>query len=435
MMAGICRRAARGSSRNRAAERGAVALMTVLLLPVLFGFGAFVIDLARMYVYKTEIQNAMDGCALAASLALTGDPDDTIFDRARAYGRVVLDPSAASATAARPPISVNRLHFQHDNFGLDSARLQVVVSSALSGPWVSSAGGGVAAQDAKFARCAYTDPDNPLLFLPLLRAIAPTAADKLTVAAYATAGLTPSQSACALPIGVCIAPGGTAANNWGIAIGTRLTSVTGSPPTYGPGQFGWLDFTPPSGGASELAEMIKGSGSCAVKLGDQVGEAGAITSLQHAWNSRFGLYGPGSLSVSDAPPDFTGYGYSPPASSNYADYEARYAARAPFNAKPPGSWKRLTNPEHTAYGQRRRVATVPVVNCAEFASGMPKVQDLACVLLLAPIKGSPAGGWPAGSSATIDIEFLGRASTPGTPCVSYGLAGGTFGPPVPTLVQ
>jgi hypothetical protein len=35
----------------------------------------------------------------------------------------------------------------------------------------------------------------------------------------------------------------------------------------------------------------------------------------------------------------------------------------------------------------------------------------------------------------MDVEFLGLTRTAGTPCASSGLAGGSFGPLVPALVQ
>lgn len=48
----------------------------------------------------------------------------------------------------------------------------------------------------------------------------------------------------------------------------------------------------------------------------------------------------------------------------------------------------------------------------------------ACVLMLNPIKGPN----------DVVLEYLGEPNTPGTPCASYGLAGGS-GPLVPVLVQ
>ncbi len=431
----------RRRSALRRAQSGAIAIMAAILLPVMFGFGAFVIDLARLYVYKTEIQNAMDACALGASLALTGVNDTKIFDQGRAYGRVVMDPAAASAGGARPDVSINRLHLQRDNFALDN--VVVEYSTALSGqPWVAATGtsGGLAPTAARFARCSYQDLDNPLFFLPLLKALVPGVAERMTVAASAAASLTPAQSACAFPVAMCASPGTNAGTNWGLTPGQRYTSVTSTPPVFGPGAFGFLDFDPPAGGAAELAAAMIGSGACAVELGDPVGAPGFIASVRDAWNSRFGIYptgggGPNALNVNSAPPDRTGISFPAPSTNRYPAYVAAAASNTAFQGGLPNNRTKTLSPQLATFGQKRRVVTAAIVNCAALGGGgTPPVLDFACILLLAPV---PATGSPAWTqvSPTMDVEFLGLASKPGTPCASLGQPGGTFGPPIPTLVQ
>lgn len=51
-------------------QRGAVAIMFGLLVFLLFGFMALVIDLGRTYVVRTELQNASDAAALAGAQKL-----------------------------------------------------------------------------------------------------------------------------------------------------------------------------------------------------------------------------------------------------------------------------------------------------------------------------------------------------------------------------
>ena len=48
-------------------QRGNVLIWFALLLPVLFGFMALSVDLARLYLVKTELQNAADAAALAGA--------------------------------------------------------------------------------------------------------------------------------------------------------------------------------------------------------------------------------------------------------------------------------------------------------------------------------------------------------------------------------
>jgi len=54
-------------------QRGAVAILFVLCLPVLLGFAALAVDLARLQLVKIELQNAADAAALAGARSLT-DP-------------------------------------------------------------------------------------------------------------------------------------------------------------------------------------------------------------------------------------------------------------------------------------------------------------------------------------------------------------------------
>jgi len=54
-------------------QRGAVAILFVLCLPVLLGFAALAVDLARLNLTKVELQNAADAAALAGAHSLS-DP-------------------------------------------------------------------------------------------------------------------------------------------------------------------------------------------------------------------------------------------------------------------------------------------------------------------------------------------------------------------------
>ena len=48
-------------------ERGTIAVATAVSMLILVALLGVVVDLGRMYVVKTELQNAADACALAAS--------------------------------------------------------------------------------------------------------------------------------------------------------------------------------------------------------------------------------------------------------------------------------------------------------------------------------------------------------------------------------
>lgn len=53
-------------------QGGAILVMTVIFLVVLLGFSALALDLGRLYVLRTEMQNAADASALAAAAELDG---------------------------------------------------------------------------------------------------------------------------------------------------------------------------------------------------------------------------------------------------------------------------------------------------------------------------------------------------------------------------
>ena len=60
---------------NRAAaarERGQVVVMFALLIPVLFGLGAIVLDIGNWYVHKRHLQTQVDAAVLAAGPAFVG---------------------------------------------------------------------------------------------------------------------------------------------------------------------------------------------------------------------------------------------------------------------------------------------------------------------------------------------------------------------------
>ena len=81
-------------------QRGAVVVTVALLMMFLLGFMGFALDFARTFVVKTELQTAMDSCALSAAQELDGAAD--------AITRAV----SAGLTAG----NVNGVNFQSQNW-------------------------------------------------------------------------------------------------------------------------------------------------------------------------------------------------------------------------------------------------------------------------------------------------------------------------------
>jgi len=415
----------------RRRQRGAVAIIVGLTLAVLIGAVGLALDGGRLYVNKTETQNAADACALAASLELTGAPNIPL---------------------ARFPIaeSAGRLVGTRNNVNLQShpvanGDITVEFSTALTGaPWVSA---GSATADAKYVRCTIAETGIAPWFMQVL------GFGDQTVRSLATATLANSQGACtAIPVGIC-APDPNAsppaAQPWGLTRGQWLVATFGTGGQL-TGSFGWLDYSPPAGGASELAAALRGTGACSVATGQQVGQSGAASSLRLAWNTRFGIYAPSEPSPLTTPtaavPDWSGYSYTPTnfrsqanALQSFLDtrtahtaYGANVAAgnlTTGLSVGPGGSTVLQTGALRN--GGNRRLVPAPVINCSGFASSQTvPVLDWGCVLMLHPISQS-------GGPEQVRIEYVGLASDLGSPCSTIGYVGNSAstGPLVPALVQ
>lgn len=424
----------------RRSQRGSVAVITGLTIAVLIGFLGLSVDLGRLFVIKAELQTAMDSCALAAASQLRpGTGSTTTLDRAIAYGKT-------------PP---NRANFQGQL--IDPNNIQFSFSDTLAGPYTSYSGGGnpALANSARYARCTYPLANVPVLFMRVLNSVTET-----SVGATAVATLAPSQTNCGFPVAVCREPTATAPD-YGLAKGQwvgGLGSVggggggpNGCTAGTGTGNFCWIDFSPPAGGASELSTLIQGQGQCDLEITNPIGQTGVVASLVDAWNTRFGIYPPGGGSgnnITNAPPDWTGYAYNTttwPAQFNAygnptlsggalaGNFVSRRDAFTPFNSDSGitiNPSQPISSGQHHALGRDRRVVLAPVMNCSQFATTQTIQMDRwACVLLLAPISN------PGGGSFSAKLEFLGMADEPGTPCATTGLGGGSAGPLVPVLVQ
>ncbi|MDQ9168914.1 pilus assembly protein TadG-related protein [Oxalobacteraceae bacterium R-40] len=414
-------------SRHLARQRGAVAIVVALSMAVLIGFVGLALDTGKLYVAKTELQNSADACALAAAQELT-----------------TATPLAVSEAAG---ITTGRMHnvlFQQYQIELASDAA-VTFSSALNGPYVTK--DSISPLAATFVRCDVTREQIPTWLMHVLNMIPGVEITPTTVSARAVASRVPAQTNCALPVALC----STAVNPLSPpAAGTWIQGAIG--PSGGQnagsggltGNFKWVDFTPPAGGASELGQMLTSPGTCNLpSTGAEVGQPGNVSSAANDWNSRFGIY-QGNVQPEAAIPDFTGYAYTEltwPAQFNaFDDFRARRAANAPYQTNAVTGLNARGNISGADFlsqnGADRRLAVAPIVDCAGFASGSTApVVNWACVLMLHPINNS-AGGSGTGADR-MWLEYRGLSSELGSPCASLGVPGGanSQGPMVPTLVQ
>lgn len=425
--------------RPRAArqrQKGGVLILVGLALSALIGFLGIVVDLGRLFITKTELQSAMDACALAASAELKPGvvpPDPLSIARAVSAGTTAGTRNRADFQSAAVALSAADIYF--------SDRLS---DNSTTFPFGYVPSGAADPATARFVLCARSLNGIATWFMQVLEGFLGLASTANSVGAWATATLQPAQTSCALPIGVCMLPGATPSDPFaGMVVGQWLSSKLTAAAT---GSFSWVDFSPETGGgASELANMIKGSGQCDLPpVGTPVGQQGNIESLDKAWNTRFGLY-KGADNSSTATPDYSGYGYTPtnwPSQFNAfgggagvdLNYQTARGSNLTYQGTPGQGYRSTTSLDLAGNGADRRIAVVPIVDCAAWAASNPQTQPVlayACVLMLHPMT-------HFSDPLYVDdvwLEYRGPANDPTTPCSTAGMAGGTTGPLVPVLVH
>lgn len=408
----------------RRPQHGAVAVMVALSLTVLIGAAGLAIDGGRLYINKSELQTAVDACALAAARELVcAATSSGCLQNAEAAGTMV---------AAR-----NRADLQKNAVN----GVAVTFATALSGVYAPRAG---AAGNARFVRCTASQTG----IVPWLMGVVGSGAGN-TVVASAVATGAPSQNFCLnTPLALCSKGSDT---NFGYTPNTWITAIADASDKLA-GDMRWASLTGNTSTTSVRDQLDSPTPVCNYSTGSPVAISnGTQQGIKSAFNTRFGLYpnGAGAAGPGDVPPDRTGYAYPTNAydigsTGVFADYRSRQDSHTPFTpgsykGNPPGngngnggnqagtySGNPITAAQHQQYGADRRLITVPVANCG--ASG-PTVLSTACLLMLNPLGN--------GATNNIYMLFLGNASAGSTACGSTGTPGGSTsgGPLVPTLVQ
>lgn len=416
-------------AKLKSCQHGAVAIMVAICLTLLIGMIGLVVDLGHMFIIKTELQNAADSCSLAAARELDGTAES--LERAEKSGITV---------GQR-----NNVDLQNDAVSILASDVTFSENLSPNSSYLSRAAGAPAS--SKYVMCTLRRPDIAMWFMQVL------GFGNQAVGSKAVATIQPSQTSCAIPLGLCrppTAPGscpdGSAPDSARMCVGDWLSGRfdAGGGST---GSFNWIDFSPPAGGASELASILEGSGQCNLSVTAEVGEPGALgNSAARAWNSRFGLYqsGGGNPNLSSAAPDFTGYSYTttpegqaawPTQRNAFSDFLTRRASHAPYQGNastglnigiPP--YSSATVSELTTAGANRRLAVAPVVDCGgwEDTNHRATIINWACILMLHPID-SPGD--------IVRMEYRGLSNLTNSPCATFGIPGGTAGPLVAVLVQ
>jgi len=381
--------------------KGSIPILTLILMPVMLVSVGLALDVGKLFVVRSELQNAADACALAAAYELDGLTAIS-FTHAESAGIELANQ--------------NSVLFQKNQVAAPT----VAFSSAIDGSYVAAAAANPASD--VYARCSVSETDIPNWFLQLLPGFA-----NQTISAQAVASNVPGQSTCALPIGICEA--GLTGKSPGDWVGGVQSAQNGAG-----GYFQWIDFNAPAGGANELKALLSGANSCAVSATTpNVGQFGLASGADPHYNTRFGIYAGGTPST--AAPDVSGFAYHlsnwPSKFNAYADYvtskvPSHAAYQNPLSGiNLAGNPSVLNSSDLASRGQSRRVANAPVIDCAT-----QEIKKWACVFLLHPMNTQGNPGFE------MFIEYLGDSSTAG-PCKTFDFAGGPAnnGPRVSALVQ
>jgi Flp pilus assembly protein TadG len=403
-------------------QRGAVIVTVSLVLLFLLGFMGIALDFGHLFVVKTELQTAMDSCALAAAEELDGQ--STALTRATNAGL-----SAGN---------LNNVNFQSGTWSNQGkiVSTDLTFRNAAYQPTTDPA-------TAKYAQCQHTQSGVQMWLLKAMGAFSGSAAtypNTQNVMASAVATRASAQTTCPIPIALKPKPGGIAPN-YGFTVGEWVTLLHAQNAAQG-GQIGWANLDGSNSASETEAEM---NNHCGTEVGDTLGTPGVQSSIADAWNARFGIYKNNS-GPSENPPDFTGYAYTatnwPTQANAYDDFLAKrstFASCANTGTRVRGanscesitglslnSFQDLAPPGnatggHRDFGANRRLVVVPVIN------GASQVVDYACMLMLQPLSIPMA--------PSVQLEFRGNAGDENSPCTTIGLAGGAAGPLVPVLVR
>jgi hypothetical protein len=423
----------RGTRHGRPGQRGAVAVAFILSVVLLLGIVGLSLDAGRLFVIRSELQNAADACALSAAAGL-GSTSSNQLVQAENWG---------IAAGSR---NLSRFQKQAVALPVDQA---VTFSETLGGTYRPK--NALGPDDVvRYVRCVAADAGVPPVLMQVLNLLPGTPVRAQRVVALATATNANSRVNCAMPLGVCRKAGSDAGPH-GLQVGEWIEGRW-EPGGGESGSFKWLKFdfakTVP-----DMDDLLKGNGQCAIDpttemTGDIPVKTGFINSLRAGYNSRFGLYS-GSDDATLYQPDFSGYSY-------WWDETAKEGAQGNWNPAEQGSafedfiarrgtyqpvqpefriagWKSASTSELQSYGGNRRLATAPVIDCDALETKAVTISGWACVFLLHPINNS--GNWPIDKAML--LEYRGLATDPASGCVTAGLPGNSTatGPLVPALVQ
>lgn len=278
-------------------QRGVYVVLMAVLLVVLIAFGALSLDLGRLFILRSEMQNAADAAALAAALELSGRSGS----RANAViaARDVLEHDSNFASVRDLLGSHIGVEF---HCAIGSEYDPEDISSFCSNAYVDGRSPAANDAEAHYVRVLLepeVDSDAysiELYFLPVLNALSSGVENRAFLNAAATAGR--NYYMCNWPPVMLCNPFESVGGQFNTAMsrGGQIQLKQQGGNTWSSGNVSFLQpDVEPGGGAPEVAEYLADEGLVGCTPPIISTETGGMTNqTASALNTRFDLYNPPS---------------------------------------------------------------------------------------------------------------------------------------------
>ncbi|HKV35793.1 MAG TPA: pilus assembly protein TadG-related protein [Pyrinomonadaceae bacterium] len=394
---------------NRKKERGSVMIMTAILMGGLILALALCIDVARLYMLRTELQNAADAAALSAARELSS-------------GAGGINDGVARATAI-----VNNYGFNDAVVNISAVNVEFAVN--LNGPYVNSATAAAAPANYRFVRVTTDSVATPMLFSARVWGN-PNRTETKSAVAGMSVGI---NTICDFfPFAVALADSNPSLPGFNppapnTVMTLNFTQGNGNSMTLADKDYVILEVPEISGnGAGETIRLSAGLTSICQTLNVNVPFHATPSSNQNngprqitdGVNTRFNIYanGPGQLNPTSFPPDSNiAQGIS------FQSYNDRTTVVAP-SPNGPGV-------------DQRRILVVPIVAPGTYTGApvsAPTIQFGAFFLRSRPVVDNPCSQ-AAHGCARFEVEWIDERLVIGRGSFTPG--GGTSNLTLPVLYQ
>jgi hypothetical protein len=354
--------------------------MTAVLLVGIVGVLGLSIDVGRIYMVRTGLQNAADAAALAAARELNGGTGGLLdaVTQAKAAALQANTYGLSRSGISVPSVTISKIEFS--------------TSLAANATWYNNTNGNNVPAGTetsiKYVRVTTQAASGRIIFAA--KALGSTHVEQRTATAGASVGLN----------GICYFPVAVALTNLTIPVHQlTLTFANGTGSSVTLANFAYVVLNAPGtpgGGSPETANAAAGGTPLCGSVGDTLvlstsnsaNSTNGPKQIADGANTRFDTYTHGYANDLNDPTTY------PPDTNVYDNNgnpltAAQYLNRLPFTA-----------PSHTGQ-EDRRILVMPIVNPGTYNSSSIVIQKFGAFLLRKSVKSNGSG------AGDLVIEYLG----------------------------